>query len=83
VHPVDPGGFMLRQIVERNGIRAAAAGDAADVGFGTIDVTGRPAGNLARSCWLVCGLPLAVPGVTIDRQAVPRSGPCISRRRRS
>ena len=61
----DPGGFMLRRIVGRNGIRAA---DDDDVGFGTIDVVGPLVADLARTCWLASGLPLAVPGVTGDRQ---------------
>jgi acetyl-CoA acetyltransferase len=65
VHPADPGGLMLRQIVERNGIRAA---DDDDVGFGTTDVVGPLVADLARTCWLASGLPLVVPGVTGDRQ---------------
>jgi acetyl-CoA C-acetyltransferase len=65
VHPADLGGFILRQIVERNGIPAE---DYDDVVFGTIDAVGPLAGNIARTCWLAAGLPLTVPGVTIDRQ---------------
>ncbi|MGA3397921.1 MAG: acetyl-CoA C-acetyltransferase [Acetobacteraceae bacterium] len=64
VHAADLGGFILRQIVERNAI---PAGDYNDVVFGAIDAIGPLAGNVARTCWLAAGLPLTVPGVTIDR----------------
>src|SRR3546814_4954005 len=39
-----------------------------DVIFGGLDAIGPLAGNIARTCWLAAGLPLHVPGVTIDRQ---------------
>ena len=64
VHAADLGGFILRQIVERNAIPAE---DYDDVVFGAIDSIGPLAGNVARTCWLAAGLPLTVPGVTIDR----------------
>ncbi len=64
VHAADLGGFILRQIVERNAIPAE---DYDDVVFGAIDSVGPLAGNIARTCWLAAGLPLTVPGVTIDR----------------
>lgn len=64
VHAADLGGFILRQIVERNAIPAE---DYDDVVFGAIDAIGPLAGNVARTCWLAAGLPLTVPGVTIDR----------------
>jgi acetyl-CoA C-acetyltransferase len=64
VHAADLGGFILRNIVERNAIPAE---DYDDVVFGAIDSVGPLAGNIARTCWLAAGLPLAVPGVTIDR----------------
>jgi acetyl-CoA C-acetyltransferase len=44
------------------------ADDYDDVVFGTIDAVGPLAGNIGRTCWLATGLPLTVPGVTIDRQ---------------
>jgi acetyl-CoA C-acetyltransferase len=39
-----------------------------DVIFGCCDTIGSQAGDIARTCWLAAGLPLHVPGVTIDRQ---------------
>jgi len=64
VHPADLGGHVLRQIVERNAIPAE---DYDDVVFGAIDAVGPLSFNIARTCWLAAGLPLTVPGVTIDR----------------
>ena len=64
VHAADLGGFILRQIVDRNPIPAE---EYDDVVFGAIDAVGPLAGNVARTCWLAGGLPLTVPGVTIDR----------------
>ena len=64
VHAADLGGFILRQIVERNAI---PADEYDDVVFGAMNSIGPLAGNVARTCWLAAGLPLTVPGVTIDR----------------
>jgi acetyl-CoA C-acetyltransferase len=65
VHPADLGAFVLKTLVGRN---AVPADDVEDVVFGCLDAIGPQAGNIARSCWLAAGLPLHVPGVTIDRQ---------------
>ncbi|MGH8516046.1 MAG: acetyl-CoA C-acetyltransferase [Panacagrimonas sp.] len=65
VHPADLGAFVLKTLVERNKV---PADDVEDVIFGCLDAIGPQAGNIARSCWLAAGLPLHVPGVTIDRQ---------------
>lgn len=65
IHGADLGAHVLKAIVERNGI---PADDYEDVVFGCLDAIGPLAGNIARSSWLAAGLPLHVPGVTIDRQ---------------
>ena len=39
-----------------------------DVIFGNVDSIGPQAGDVARTCWLVAGLPEHVPGTTVDRQ---------------
>ncbi|WDD92161.1 acetyl-CoA C-acetyltransferase [Burkholderia sp. FERM BP-3421] len=65
VHAADLGGFVLKTLVERNAI---PADDYDDVIFGCVDTIGPLAGNIARTCWLAAGLPLQVPGVTVDRQ---------------
>ena len=36
--------------------------------FGCVDTIGGQAGDIARTCWLVAGLPDHVPGTTVDRQ---------------
>jgi acetyl-CoA C-acetyltransferase len=65
IHGADLGAHAIKALVERNGIPAA---DYDDVIFGCLDAIGPLAGNIARSSWLAAGLPLHVPGVTIDRQ---------------
>ena len=65
LHPADLGGHVLKELVERNAIPGE---DYEDVIFGSVDTIGPLAGDIARTCWLAAGLPLNVPGVTIDRQ---------------
>jgi len=65
VHPADLGGFVLHSLVTRQDIPAE---EYDDVIFGCVDTIGPLAGNIARTCWLAAGLPLTVPGVTVDRQ---------------
>ncbi|NUA30961.1 acetyl-CoA C-acetyltransferase [Cupriavidus basilensis] len=65
MHGADLGGFVLGELVGRNAIPAA---EYDDVVFGCVDTIGPLAGNIARSAWLAAGLPLTVPGVTVDRQ---------------
>ena len=65
VHPADLGGHVLRALVERNDVDPLAV---EDVIFGCVDTIGPQAGDIARTCWLVAGLPDEVPGTTIDRQ---------------
>jgi len=66
IHGADLGAHVLKALVERN--PSIPAEDYDDVMFGCLDAIGPLAGNIARSCWLAAGLPLTVPGVTIDRQ---------------
>lgn len=65
IHPADLGGHALGALVKRN---AVPPDDYEDVLFGCVDTIGPLAGDIARTCWLAAGLPLHVPGVTIDRQ---------------
>ena len=65
MHPADLGGHVLKALVERNDVPGE---DYDDVIFGCVDTIGPLAGDIARTCWLAAGLPLHVPGVTIDRQ---------------
>lgn len=65
VHAIDLGAHVLKALVERNSIPAE---DYDDVIFGCVDTIGAQAGDIARTSWLAAGLPLTVPGTTVDRQ---------------
>lgn len=65
VHAIDLGAHVLQALVGRNQIPAE---DYDDVIFGCVDTIGSQAGDIARTSWLAAGLPLNVPGTTIDRQ---------------
>ncbi|MBI2710109.1 MAG: acetyl-CoA C-acetyltransferase [Actinobacteria bacterium] len=65
MHPADLGAHSIRALVERTGIDPEAVDD---VVFGCVDTIGGQAGDIARTCALVAGLPEHVPGTTIDRQ---------------
>ena len=65
MHSADLGGHVLKALMERTGIDPGAVDD---VIMGCCDTIGSQAGDVARTAWLVAGLPDHVPGVTIDRQ---------------
>jgi acetyl-CoA C-acetyltransferase len=65
VHGADLGAHVIKALVERNDIPAA---DYDDVIFGCVDTIGALAGDIARTSWLAAGMPLSVPGTTVDRQ---------------
>ncbi|RFO94991.1 acetyl-CoA C-acetyltransferase [Rhodoferax lacus] len=65
VHGADLGAHVIRAIVGRNTI---PADEYDDVIFGCVDTIGALAGDIARTSWLAAGMPLTVPGTTIDRQ---------------
>ncbi|OUS81308.1 acetyl-CoA C-acetyltransferase [Rhodococcus sp. NCIMB 12038] len=65
VHPADLGAHPIRTLVQRGDFDPAAIDD---VIYGCLDTIGAQAGNIARTCAVVAGLPQTVPGVTIDRQ---------------
>jgi acetyl-CoA C-acetyltransferase len=65
VHSADLGAHAIAALVDRSGIDPGAVDD---VIFGCCDTIGSQAGDIARTAWLVAGLPDHVPGVTIDRQ---------------
>jgi len=65
VHSADLGAHVLSALVRRTGIDPGAVDD---VVMGCCDTIGSQAGDVARTAWLVAGLPDHVPGVTIDRQ---------------
>jgi acetyl-CoA C-acetyltransferase len=65
VHSADLGGHALAALMRRSGVDPGAVDD---VILGCCDTIGSQAGDVARTAWLVAGLPEHVPGVTIDRQ---------------
>ncbi|MFI5953115.1 acetyl-CoA C-acetyltransferase [Cryptosporangium sp. NPDC051539] len=65
MHSADLGGHALAALMRRSGVDPGAVDD---VILGCCDTIGSQAGDVARTAWLVAGLPDHVPGVTIDRQ---------------
>ena len=65
LHSADLGGHVLSALMRRTGVDPGAVDD---VIMGCCDTIGSQAGDVARTAWLVAGLPDHVPGVTIDRQ---------------
>jgi acetyl-CoA C-acetyltransferase len=65
VHSADLGAHVIKGLMERTQVDPGAV---EDVIFGCCDTIGPQAGDVARTCWLAAGLPMHVPGVTIDRQ---------------
>jgi acetyl-CoA C-acetyltransferase len=65
VHSADLGAHVIKALMDRTQVDPGAV---EDVIFGCCDTIGSQAGDVARTCWLAAGLPMHVPGVTIDRQ---------------
>ncbi|WP_375385239.1 acetyl-CoA C-acetyltransferase [uncultured Microbacterium sp.] len=65
MHSADLGAHALAAVIERSGIDPGAV---ENVIMGCTDTVGPQAGNVARTAWLVAGLPDHVPAVTIDQQ---------------
>lgn len=65
VHSADLAAQVIGALMRRTGVDPAAVDD---VILGCNDTLGSQAGDIARTAWLVAGLPDHVPGVTIDRQ---------------
>ncbi len=65
MHSADLGAHSIKALIERTGVDPNAVDD---VVFGCVETLGPQAGDIARTSWLVAGLPEHVPGVTVDRQ---------------
>ncbi len=65
VHSADLAAHSIGALMRRTGVDPGAVDD---VILGCCDTIGSQAGDVARTAWLVAGLPDHVPGVTIDRQ---------------
>src|SRR4029077_18723061 len=65
VHPADLGAHSIGALMDGIDVDPGAVDG---VVFGCVDTIGPQAGDIARTCWLVAGLPDEVPGTTVDRQ---------------
>ncbi|MGH3330546.1 MAG: acetyl-CoA C-acetyltransferase [Nocardioidaceae bacterium] len=65
MHSADLAGHAISALMDRSGVDPGLVDD---VILGCCDTIGSQAGDVARTAWLVAGLPEHVPGVTIDRQ---------------
>jgi acetyl-CoA acyltransferase len=65
IHPVVLASLVLRDIVERAGIKPDQV---EDVVFGCVGQAGEQSLNIARSAWLTAGFPVTTPATTVDRQ---------------
>ena len=59
LHPADLAALPIKALIARTGIDPAAVDD---VVWGCTDTIGAQAGDIARTAWLVAGMPEAVPG---------------------
>ncbi len=64
-HPVELAGALLAELVERTGIDPTTIDD---VIMGCVSQVDLQSTNIARNAVLASGLPVTVPGTTIDRQ---------------
>jgi acetyl-CoA C-acetyltransferase len=65
LHPADLGAHPIKALMARTDFDPGAVDD---VVWGCCDTIGPQAGDIGRTVWLCAGLPLHVPGTTIDRQ---------------
>jgi 3-oxoadipyl-CoA thiolase len=65
VRPDDLGAAVIRKLLERNSVLHAEQVD--DVIFGCANQAGEDNRNVARMSLLLAGLPVTVPGVTVNR----------------
>lgn len=64
VRPDDLAAIAIRAVVERTGVEPAAIDD---VHFGAANQSGEDNRNVARMAALLAGLPVEIPGVTVNR----------------
>jgi acetyl-CoA acyltransferase len=65
VHPVVLGSMVLKELIERAGIKAEQV---EDVVFGNVTQVGEQSLNIGRNAWLTAGFPFTTPATTVDRQ---------------
>ncbi len=64
VHPVDLSAHIIRALLDHTGVPDE---DIEDVIWGCVSQTGEQGGNIARLSLLKAGLPVEVPGVSVNR----------------
>ncbi|WP_374720783.1 thiolase family protein [Peribacillus tepidiphilus] len=65
IRPDDLAALVIKELVKRSGIDARLIDD---VILGCVSQSGEQAGDIARVASLIAGLPIEVPGTTVDRQ---------------
>src|SRR6266481_6713348 len=65
IHPVVLGSLVLKEIIERAGIKPEQVDD---VVFGCVSQVGEQSLNIGRNAWLTAGFPVTTPATTVDRQ---------------
>src|SRR2546422_10955661 len=65
IHPVVLGSLVLKEIVNRSGIKPEQV---EDVVFGCVSQVGEQSLNVGRNAWLTAGFPVTTPATTVDRQ---------------
>src|SRR6266853_6425488 len=65
MHPVVLGSLVLREVVNRAGIKPEQVDD---VVFGCVTQVGEQSLNVGRNAWLTAGFPFTTPATTVDRQ---------------
>lgn len=65
IRPDDLAGLVIKELVKRAGVDPSII---EDVILGCVSQVGEQAGDIARVASLIAGLPIEVPGTTIDRQ---------------
>src|SRR2546428_1338012 len=65
IHPVVLGSLVLKEIVNRAGIKPEQV---EDVVFGCVSQAGEQSLTVARNAWLTAGFPVTTPATTVDRQ---------------
>ncbi|GAA1995627.1 acetyl-CoA C-acyltransferase [Microbacterium ulmi] len=65
IHPVDLAAYVLRSVLERNGLESTQLDD---VLLGCVSQVGEQSSNIARQAVLAAGFDESIPATTIDRQ---------------
>ena len=65
IHPVVLGSLVLKEVVNRAGIKPEHVDD---VVFGCVGQAGEQSLNIGRNAWLTAGFPVTTPATTVDRQ---------------